>query len=324
MALRVLWRNRQSAAAVAELEPPPGIELRIETDAEKALAHADWAQVLVDGNPAEELLDGAALRHLVVPYAGLNEALQRKATKRPALKVHNSHYNSEMVAQHAVALLLAVATRIVPLDRDLRRGRWNRPHDPAEMGVYLRGRRALLVGYGAIGKATVPALRALGLELTAFRQHPRPDEDVVQVGDDGLHEALEAADAVICSLPLTPETKGLLGAAEFARMKRSAILVNVGRGPVVDEAALYAALAERRIFGAGIDVWYRYPEDERGKDDTLPSSEAFHELDNVVMTPHSANDLDGWQRSAALDTFKTLQAIAEGRDRNLVDVTLGY
>ena len=192
------------------------------------------------------------------------------------------------------------------------------------MGLYLRGRKALLVGYGAIGKATVPALRALGLELTAFRQSPRPDEDVAQIGADGLDAALETADVVICSLPLTPGTRGLLGAAEFARMKPSAVLVNVGRGPVVDEAALYAALAEKRIFGAGIDVWYRYPEDELGKDDTLPANEAFHELDNVVMTPHSANDLDGWQRSAALDAFETLSAIAEGRDRNLVDVTLGY
>src|SRR5690606_24529502 len=111
---------------------------------------------------------------------------------------------------------------------------------------------------------------------------------------------------------------------EFARMKPSAIVVNVGRGPVIDEQAFYQALARGGIFGAGIDVWYRYPEGEEGKDDTLPSARPFHELDNVVMTPHSANDLDGWQRSAALDVFETLRAIAEGRDRNLVDVSLGY
>src|SRR5690606_16243475 len=123
MALRVLWRNRQSAAAVRELDPPGSIELRVVPDAAEALIHADWAEVIVDGNPSEELLAGASLRHLVVPYAGLNEALQDRIKGRAGLKVHNSHYNSHMVAQHAVALLLAVATRIVPLDRDLRRGR---------------------------------------------------------------------------------------------------------------------------------------------------------------------------------------------------------
>lgn len=324
MALRVLWRNRQSAAAVVEFESPPGIDLRVETDSGAAAKHTDWTQVLVDGNPSDQLLDGSALEHLVVPYTGLNEDLQRRTRARPRLKVHNSHYNAPMVAQHAVALLLAVANRVVPLDRDLRKGRWNRPHDAAEIGLYLRGRKALLVGYGAIAKAAAPALSALGLELTAFRQRPRDEAEVRQVGAERLHEALAQADVVLCSLPLTGATRGLLGAEELAAMKPSAILVNVGRGPVVDEAALYAALAERRIFGAGLDVWYRYPEGEQEREDTLPSNSAFHELDNVVMTPHSSNDVDGWQRSAVLDAFETLRAIAAGDDRNLVDVSRGY
>jgi len=324
MSLRVLWRNKQSEAALHELEPPPEIALKIETDPEKALAHADWAEVLVDGNPSDELLDGAALKRVLVPYAGLNEGLQRRALERPHLRVHNSHYNAAMVAQHAVALLLAVANRIVPLDRDLRRGRWNQPHDPAELGLFLGGRRALLLGYGAIAKATAPALEALGLELTAFRQRPVAGGEVPEIGRLDLPTALAETDVVLASLPLTPETEGLLGPQEFALMKRSAIVVNVGRGPVIDEAAMYQALADKRIFGAGLDVWYRYPENRKHDVASSPSTLPFHELDNVVMTPHSANDVDGWQRSAVLDAFETLREIAAGRERNVVDVARGY
>lgn len=324
MGLRVLWRNKQSAAVVSEMPAPEEIELRVETGSEAAVYHVDWTEVLVDGNPSDELLDGAALKRVVVPYAGLNEALQRRLQERPHLKVHNSHYNSSMVAQHAVALLLSVANRVVRTDRDLRRGRWNRPHDPDELGLYLQGREALLLGYGAIARAAAPVLRALGLELTAFRQRPQQGGEVPEIGRDGLHAALAASDVVLSTLPLTEDTHGLLGPDEFALLKPSAIVVNVGRGPVLDEAALYQALAERRIFGAGIDVWYRYPEGDGGREHTRPASLPFHELDNVVMTPHSANDVDGWQRSGVLDTFETLRALAAGRDRNLVDVARGY
>lgn len=324
MSLRVLWRNRQSESAVSELKPPPGIELFIETDKERAAARADWTQVLVDGNPSDALLDGPALEHVVIPYTGLNPELQQRLKARPELKVHNSHYNSVMVAQHAVALLLAVANRIVPLDRDLRRGRWNQPHDPAEQGLLLSGRTALLVGYGAIAKAAAPALQALGLSLTAFRQQPRADEEIPQVGLDEFDAALATADVVLCSLPLTPATEGLLSGDRLALLKASAILVNVGRAKVIDEEALYRTLASGRIFGAGLDVWYRYPEGAAHSDSTRPSALPFHELDNVVMTPHSSNDVDGWQRLAALDAFETLTAIAAGDERNLVDVALGY
>jgi len=319
-----LWRNKQSVAALLELQPPPEIDLRIEPDSSKAAELGDWAQVLVDGNPSDELLDNPSLQHVVVPYAGLNEDLQRRARERPHLKVHNSHHNSVMVAQHVLALLLAVANRIVPTDRDLRGGRWNRPHEPQEQGIFLAGRRALLLGYGAIAKAAVPALQALGLDLTAFRQRPSAASEVPQVGLDGLDEALASADVVIATLPLTPATEGLLGESRLALLKASAILVNVGRGKVIEEVALYETLAARRIFGAGLDVWYRYPEGSAEQDDTRPSTMPFHQLDNVVMTPHSANDVDGWQRTAVLDTFQTLVAIAAGRDRNLVDVARGY
>ncbi len=324
MTLKVLWTHRITGEVAALIEQQPGIELVVETDRAAASAHRDWAEVLVDGGPPEKLLDGGSLRHVVIPYAGLGERLRGYLLERPHLSASNSHFNAPMVAQHAVALTLAVANRVVQDDAALRRGDWGPPeHASPGRGVYLRGGRALLLGYGAIAKAAAPALSALGLELKAYRRTPESGGPVAQVGPGDLLAALAEADVVLASLPLTEETRGLLGARELAAMKSTAILVNVGRGDVVDEEALYRALADGRIFGAGIDVWYVYPRgDDRAA--THPSSFPFSELPNVVMTPHSANDLRGWREAAVRDVLVTLQALRRGERRNPVDAARGY
>ena len=159
--MKVLWTHAVSGDAARQLTPPPGVELVIETDRARALEMKDWPQVLVDGGPPEELLDGAALQQVIVPYAGLGGRLRSYLLKRPHLKVQNSHFNDGMVAQHAVSLVLAVASRIPATDSALRRGDWG----PAEkdtdgLGVYLRGKDCLLLGYGSIARAAAPALAA--------------------------------------------------------------------------------------------------------------------------------------------------------------------
>lgn len=297
----------------------------VETDRERAVELKDWPNVLVDGGPPEELLDGASVRHVIVPYAGLGGRLRGYLLKRPHLKVQNSHFNDGMVAQHAVALVLAVASRIAATDAALRQGDWGPAEkDTQGLGVYLGGKNCLLLGYGSIAKAAAPALEALGMKLTAYRRRPRPGDAVPQVGPEELLDALSAADVVLCSLPLTDETRGLLGEEQLRAMKKSSILVNVGRGAVIDESALYEALAERRIFGAGLDVWYVYPPDEKARHATLPANRPFWDLDNVVMTPHSANDMMGWRTQAAKDVMATLAALANDEERNPVDPQLGY
>jgi len=325
MPLRVLWTHRPSAEPARGLQPPPGVELRIETDRERALALRDWPQVIVDGSPPEELLDGACLERVVVPYAGIGGRPREALLARPHLRAHNSHFNDAMVAQHLVALLLAVANRVVWDDAALRRGRWGPSAAENDgRGLFLRGKRALLLGYGSIARAAVPTLRALGLDLVAYRRRPAPGGDVPQVGRESLLAELAAADAVLCTLPLTGETRGLIGERELAAMKEPAVLVNVGRGAVIDEEALYRALAERRIYGAGIDVWYVYPGSDEERSSTPPSRFPFGELPNVVMTPHSANDMVGWREAAARDVMATLAAMERGEERNVVDVASGY
>ena len=155
MGLRVLWTHRHSGGVARGLEPPEGVELRVETDRERALALRDWPEVLVDGGPPEELLDGASLARVVVPYAGLGARLRGYLLARPRLRAHNSHFNDAMVAQHAAALLLAVASRVAAGDRALRRGDWGPPeHGRDGRGLFLRGGKALLLGYGRIAQAT--------------------------------------------------------------------------------------------------------------------------------------------------------------------------
>ena len=322
MSLKVLWQDDTTARPARELDLRAALEVRF-ADAAEAHAARDWPDVLVCGDPSEEQLDGARLRRVVVPWAGVGARLRERALARPHLTVHNSHFNDAMVAQHALALLLAVTNRVVAADRAMRRGDWGDDHDERHLGVQLAGKVALLVGYGAIGRALRPSLEALGMEVRAYRRRPRADGSVREYGPGKLHEALAAADAVVVSLPATPDTEGLLGAAELARLKPTAALVNVGRGKVIDEEALYRALDAGRLLGAGIDVWYRYPKREP-LERVFPSAYPFQELDNVVMSPHRGNDVRDWQRVAARDVLATLTALAAGEERNRVDLESGY
>jgi len=191
------------------------------------------------------------------------------------------------IAEYVMGGLLAIRTRLVEADRRLRERDWTfQAGRPAGLHRELTGTALGIVGYGHIGKAIARRAKAFDLAVhVANRGQIGEDEFVDRYWPlDRLGEFMESVDAVVVSLPLTPTTTSLIDGALFGRMKQDAIIVNVGRGPVIDEAALYDALKTRRIAGALIDTWYVYP----GRDDLapLPSRFPFHELDNVVMTPH--------------------------------------
>ena len=142
-----------------------------------------------------------------------------------------------------------------------------------------------------------------------------------------LPSLLPGADVLVICLPLTDETRGLIGGSELALMPERAILVNVGRGPIVDESALYHALRDGTLHAAGLDVWYNYPSDEPGRTSTSPSEYPFHELDNVVMSPHRA----GAPHTPETESLRMrvlaelLNAAARGEPiPNRVDLDLGY
>lgn len=181
--------------------------------------------------------------------------------------------NDDSVADHAVGLMLAVTRRIVEQDAAVRRGDWT--SRSRLIGWDLYGKTVGVVGLGRIGLGVARRLRG-------FSTHVLATDPVVASSDHAelvpLDELLERADLVTLHVPLSPATRGLLGARELALLKPEAILVNTSRGGVVDEAALAEALAAGRLRGAGLDVF----------EDEPPPRSALFELPNVVLTPHLA------------------------------------
>jgi phosphoglycerate dehydrogenase-like enzyme len=247
----------------------------------------------------------------------------------PKIAVHNLHYNALPVAEHAIALLLAAAKVIVPMDRSLRAGDWS-PRYQRQPSLMLAGRTALVLGYGAVGQQMGKLCQGLGMNVIAIRRHM---ESAERVGKDSiscaaierLHSLLPETDILLVCLPHTPETTGLIGVQELALLPSHAILINVARGPIVDEGALYQALHAGTLFAAGLDVWYSYPGDEAARTHTPPSAYPFHELENVVMSPHRAGHALG-SELLRMDCLAKLLNTAERGDPmpNRVNLQAGY
>jgi phosphoglycerate dehydrogenase-like enzyme len=284
--------------------------------------------VLVHGSVKAEWLDASpSLRAVIVPYAGIAPELQTLLLRYPQISLHNLHHNDIATAEFALALLFAAAKFIVPLDRLLRTGDWRQRYSGAP-SLLLTGKRVMILGYGAIGRQIAPVCQALGMQVTGVRRHAPAhavEKGVAVHPVTALPALLPATDILICVLPQTPETVGLIGAAELATLPAGAVVVNVGRGPVIDEAALYAALQSGHLAAAGIDVWYTYPQDEEARGHTLPSRFPFHELDNVVLSPHRGGWLEAAEERRRQELATLLIAAANGQPMpNQVDKVLGY
>ncbi len=199
--------------------------------------------------------------------------------------------------------------RLAQAQRD---ARWD-PFAPAE----LAGQQLLVVGYGGIGRAVAARARAFGMRITAVRRHPAPDEVVQDVwGMDALDVLLPTADHVVLCAPLTVDTHRLMDARRLSRMKRTGFLINVGRGGLVDESALAGALANDKLGGAALDVFETEP---------LPPNHPLWHLPNVVLSPHCADQVAGWQtRSMALFMENARATLAGKPRKNVVQKALGY
>ncbi len=288
---------------------------------------ADY-HILVAGRPRREhLIASSNLRVLIIPWAGLPETTRELLRDFPHIAVHNLHHNAVVVAEMVLSLLLAAAKAIVPTDRLLRAHDWT-PRYQADRPLLLHGKTALVLGYGAIGQRVAHLCRALGMNVLAIRRNvarPSADAPADIHPPDALHSLLPQADVLLICLPHTPETTGLIGERELALLPPGGVLVNVGRGPIVDEAALYGALRAGTLHAAGLDVWYNYPADESERTHTPPSAYPFHELDNVVMSPHRAGGSDETERLRVEHLAASLNATARGEEMpHRVDLDAGY
>jgi phosphoglycerate dehydrogenase-like enzyme len=260
---------------------------------------------------------GSAARRLKlvqVPGAGL-ERIDRAALPPGAL-LANVYGHEVGIAEYALGAMLALTRNFVGLDAALRRGIWQSqwavgtPSPPP--WPELAGATLGILGHGHIGQALARRARAFDMRICAIRRDvDRSARDGLALlgGLDILDEVLRRADYLVITLPSTPATRGLIGQAQLALMKRTAVLVNVARADIVDEAALYRALAERALAGAALDVWSRYPSDAAP---TLPSGLPFHELPNVLMTPHVSGWTTGMLRARVRLIAENIRRAARG------------
>jgi phosphoglycerate dehydrogenase-like enzyme len=219
---------------------------------------------------------------------------------------------SRSLAEWSLAAVLFFAKDLRRLLRSQAAGRWD-PFDPEE----LAGRTLGIVGYGDIGSAVARCAQAFGMRVIALRRRPQPDDLADEVlGEDGLLDLMRRSDYVVVTVPLTEKTRRLVSREAIAALKPSAVLINVGRGPVVDEGALVEALTARRIRGAALDVFEQEP---------LPAGHPLYRLENVLLSPHSADHVPGW-RERAVDMFvEQLERFRRGEPlRNVVDKARGY
>lgn len=283
--------------------------------------------VLVSGNPSREFVEASPnLKTLVIPWAGIPDSTRVMMMDFPEISVHNLHHNAAPTAETALALLFAAAKFIVPFDKALRAYDWRLRYEP-NPSMLLQGKTALILGYGAIGQYLGNILKAMKMRVLAVRrnQTDRSEDKAEIFSIKSLTNLLPQADVLIIALPGTPETEGLIGKRELSRLPKGAVLVNVGRGPIVDEGALYHALRERQLRAAGIDVWYNYPSDNESRYHTPPSDYNFHELDNIVMSPHRGGGSEDSEQLRMEHLAALLNAIARGESiPNRVDLIAGY
>jgi phosphoglycerate dehydrogenase-like enzyme len=230
------------------------------------------------------------LRLLQTPGAG-TDAIDT-ALLSPRTAVCNCFEHEIGIAEYVLGAMLEWVIGLRRMDASFRQGDWTGSYLCGPVHGELYGKTLVILGYGRIGRETAQRALAFGMAVRACSRTARADALAGQVaGMDKLPELLPAADFVLVTLPLDDTTRGLISADALARMKGSAVIINVSRGPVIDEHALYDALRDRRIGGAIIDVWYGYP--AQGERRAAPARLPFHELDNILMTPHASAWTDG-------------------------------
>jgi len=259
------------------------------------IPQAETVQYLITGKLTKEMLENCTdLKGIIIPFVGIPEPYREKLCAYPHLTVHNIHHNALSVTENTLALLLAAAKHLIPSDQAMRSHDW-RPRYRANPSVLLNRKTVLILGYGHIGKLLARTLASFEMQILATRNSidsMEKDAHAHIYPTKNYQSLLPKAQFLINTLPLTPATQGLIGEFEFSLLPKGAVVVNIGRGKVIDQDAFYHALKSRHVGAAGIDVWYNYPTDEASRANTPPADLPFDELDNVVMSPHRAGGVN--------------------------------
>lgn len=301
-------------------------EINIQTGEE--LPQPAEYKILVAGRPnVEQLTASPRLRTLVIPWAGMPVETAELMANYPQIHIHNLHHNAITTAETALMLLLMAAKQILPIERRFRENDW-RPRYAPNAAVSLHGKTALILGYGSIGRHVGEVCAAMGMHVLGTQRHLTAP---TRLGNAEIHPAahlhrlLPQANALIVTLPLTDETRGLIGAEELSLLPPQAMVVNVGRGPVIDQFALYEALKNGHLHAAGLDVWYNYPQDETSRANTPPADVPFGQLENVVMSPHRGGGTTDIELVRMAHLAELLNTVVQGKPMpNQIHLERGY
>jgi phosphoglycerate dehydrogenase-like enzyme len=263
-----------------------------------------------------ELPPAPRLKLLQVPGAGY-DPIDLAAVPR-GCAVCNVHEHETGIAEYVLLGMLEWTIGMAAMDRQLRRRDWTGSALKGPFHAELAGKTLGIIGFGHIGREVAIRARAFGMRIGAVTRTPRPSELVEWVVPlSELDARLPACDFLLIACPLTPETRGLIDARRLGLMKRGAVLINVARGDIVAEEALYAALRDKTIAGAVLDTWYVYP--SSAEPDPYPSRFPFHELDNLIMTPHASGWTDKLLDRRWRVMAENLDRLAAGQElRNMV------
>lgn len=279
-------------------------------DAEVILSWAGKRAVL------ESLLrDSPRLKWIHSRSAGLDSLMFPALAESPVPLTNGKGVFSQSLGEFVLLGALYFAKDIPRMLRNQKAGRWE------QFNLHeISGQTMGIVGYGDIGRACAWRAKAMGMRVLAVRRDPAKsagDTNVEHVyGFKDMLDMIPQCDYVVAAAPLTPETKSLVGHEVFAAMKPSAIIMNVGRGPVIDEPAMLEALQSKRIRGAALDVFTTEP---------LPAGHPFYSMENVLLSPHCADNTQDWLDQAMLFFYKNLEHYTRGEPlENLVDKHAGY
>jgi len=234
--------------------------------------------------------------------AGLDDLLFPELVESPAALTNAQGVFSEILAEFVIGAVLFFAKEFRRMVRSQQAGVWDQFDT-----VQVAGQTMEVIGFGDIGRAAARRAEALGMQVMVLRRSSTIEH---------RRELLARSDYIVLSAPLTPETRGIVGEAELRAMKRTAVLINVGRGPLVDEAALIPALREGRIGGAALDVFDQEP---------LPAGHPFYAMDNVLLSPHAADHTPDWKQRAMQMFLDNFERYRKGEPlQNVVDKRRGY
>ena len=292
---------------------------------------ATQADVFLGNTIFKEVIDAAVNLKVIQSQGTGVENLDLELLQNTRIKVCNSHVNSWYVAEFAVGLLFSLLKKIHIHDRFVREGKWFRLKNDESDHFYLsdsiRKRMIGFIGFGNIAQHITRFLSGFGVDFIAYRKRTNIPQEFdfngLNIDFCDFQSVLSRSDILFITVPLTKLTKNMISVNEFKLMKQTAYLINVARGPIINEKSLYKALDMKKISGAAIDVWYGKEYEKGGK--KYPSKEfPFHKLDNILLSPYRAGYIKG-SSPHLIGAIENLIHYARTKElKNIVDINDGY